>query len=265
MAPCSAAPTRAVTAPRWGSDVRLVLAAALLAALAAVPAAAADWGAISPATSTMESVRAQYGGPTRTEGQKVEGYDTTSWIYEGAQAPAGMTRMVVDFGLLQAGGFKRDVVRSFRLEPHHGVFTRDTILTGWGRPSGYRKEGRRECVRRARHAPRAARGGPSRREAARAPVRLPPPPLGRREPGARRRVANRAQHPRHVAQRRVLAAPLLERAQRLALEVDDREVATVGDGRRLAQGAVAAVAGLHASGERGEPGRPAHVGAVGQH
>ncbi len=141
MAPCSAAPTRAVTAPRWGSDVRLVLAAALLAALAAVPAAAADWGAISPATSTMEGVRAQYGGPTRTEGQKVEGYDTTSWIYEGAQAPAGMTRMVVDFGLLQAGGFKRDVVRSFRLEPHHGVFTRDTILTGWGRPSGYSKEG----------------------------------------------------------------------------------------------------------------------------
>src|SRR5206468_12776938 len=94
-----------------------------------------------PATSTMEGVRAQYGGPTRTEGQKVEGYDTTSWIYEGAQAPAGMTRMVVDFGLLQAGGFKRDVVRSFRLEPHHGVFTRDTILTGWGRPSGYSKEG----------------------------------------------------------------------------------------------------------------------------
>jgi len=121
--------------------VRLVLAAALLAAIAAVPAVAAEWGAIIPATSTMESVRAQYGGPTRTESQKVEAYDTTSWIYEGAQAPAGMTRMVVDFGLLQAGGFKRDVVRSFRLEPHHGVFTRDLVLTGWGRPSGFSTEG----------------------------------------------------------------------------------------------------------------------------
>ena len=121
--------------------MRLVLAAALLAAIAAAPAAAAEWGAIIPATSTMESVRAQYGGPTRTESQKVDGYDTTSWIYEGAQAPAGMTRMVVDFGLLQADGFKRDLVRSFRLEPHHGVFTRDLVLSGWGRPSGYSTEG----------------------------------------------------------------------------------------------------------------------------
>ena len=121
--------------------MRRVLAAALLAALAAVPAVAAEWGAIIPATSTMESVRAQYGGPTRAESQKVDGYDTTTWIYEAAQAPAGMTRMVVDFGLLQAGGFKRDIVRSFRLEPRQGVFTRDVIITGWGRPSGYSKEG----------------------------------------------------------------------------------------------------------------------------
>jgi hypothetical protein len=81
-------------------------------------------------------VRAQYGGPTRTENVKIETYDTTSWIYEGAEAPTGMTRMIVDFGLLQAGGFRRDLVRSFRLEPHPGVFTRDTILTGWGRPTG---------------------------------------------------------------------------------------------------------------------------------
>ena len=104
-------------------------------------ATGAEWGTIVPASSTMESVRAQFGGPTRTEAEKVEGYDTTSWIYEGAQAPAGMTRMVVDFGLLQAGGFQRNLVRSFRLEPHPGVFTRDTILTGWGRPTGVSKEG----------------------------------------------------------------------------------------------------------------------------
>jgi hypothetical protein len=118
------------------------LALALLALLAlGGPVVAAEWGTIQPASSTMDSVRAYYGGPTRTETQKVDGYDTTSWIYEGAQAPTGMTRMVVDFGLLQAGGFQRGVVRSFRLEPHPGIFTRDMILTGWGRPTGFSKEG----------------------------------------------------------------------------------------------------------------------------
>ena len=104
-------------------------------------AGGAEWGTIVPATSTMETVRAHFGGPTRAETQKVESYDTTAWVYEGAEAPPGMSRMVVEFGLLQAGGFKRDLVRSFRLEPHPGVFTRDTILTGWGRPTGFSKEG----------------------------------------------------------------------------------------------------------------------------
>jgi hypothetical protein len=104
-------------------------------------AGAAEWGTIVPATSTTENVRAQFGGPTRTESQKIEGYDTTTWLYEGAQAPAGITRMIVDFGILQANGFRRDVVRSFRLEPKPGVFTRPTVLTGWGSPSGVRTEG----------------------------------------------------------------------------------------------------------------------------
>ena len=111
----------------------------LLAGLAA-PASASEWGTIIPATSTMESVRGQFGGPTRSETQKVESYDTTRWIYEGAQAPMGMNRMTVDFGLLQAGGFTRDVVRSFRLEPYPGVFTRATLLAGWGRPDGVGKD-----------------------------------------------------------------------------------------------------------------------------
>ena len=120
---------------------RLAAAVVALHVLVAGSAAGSEWGTIAPAASTMESVRAQYGGPTRTENQKIESYDTTSWIYEGAEAPTGMTRMVVDFGLLQAGGFRRDSVRSFRLEPHPGVFTRDTIVTGWGRPTGVSKEG----------------------------------------------------------------------------------------------------------------------------
>jgi hypothetical protein len=121
--------------------VRAALAlVAAAAVLAVAPAWAAEWGTIIPATSTTETVRAQFGGPTRTDNQKVEAYDTTSWVYEGAQAPPGMTRMVVDFGILQAGGFRRDVVRAFRLEPKRGVFTRDTILTGWGRPDGVRKD-----------------------------------------------------------------------------------------------------------------------------
>lgn len=100
------------------------------------PAAAAEWGGLVPAASTMDSVRGQFGAPTRTESQKVDGYDTTTWIYEGTVAPTGMSRMVVEFGLLQAGGFQRNVLRSFRLEPHPGVFTRETVLSGWGRPTG---------------------------------------------------------------------------------------------------------------------------------
>jgi len=128
-------------ASRWDTDVRRIALALLLVVALDGSAAAAEWGTIVPGTSSMDSVRAQYGGPTRTETQKLEGYDTTSWIYEGAQAPAGMSRMVVDFGLLQAGGYQRALVRSFRLEPHPGVFTRDTILTGWGAPTGFRKEG----------------------------------------------------------------------------------------------------------------------------
>jgi len=100
------------------------------------PAAAAEWHGLVPATSTMDTVRTEFGAPTRTESQKVDGYDTTTWIYEGTDAPTGMTRVVVEFGLLQAGGFQRNLLRSFRLEPHPGVFTRQTVLSGWGRPTG---------------------------------------------------------------------------------------------------------------------------------
>ena len=55
------------------------------------------------------------------------------------------------------------------------------------------------------------------------------PALGRRrvaqDPRARRRVGERAQHPRDVAQRRALQAPLRDRAPGLALEVEDHPAA----------------------------------------
>ena len=69
-------------------------------------AAASEWGTIVPGTTTMEAVRAQYGGPTKTETQKTDNYDTASWMYEGVQAPVGLLRMVVDFGILRAAGYR---------------------------------------------------------------------------------------------------------------------------------------------------------------
>lgn len=99
------------------------------------PAGAAEWGTISPGTSTTTSVRGQYGAPTRATSLKVESYDTDQWVYEGPQAPVGMRRMTVDFGLLTSTGFRREIVRSVRLDPNPGVFTRETILAGWGQPS----------------------------------------------------------------------------------------------------------------------------------
>lgn len=97
-------------------------------------AAASEWGTIVPGTTTMEAVRTQYGGPTKTETQKTDNYDTASWVYEGVQAPVGLLRMVVDFGILRANGYRRDVVRSFRIEPKPGVFNRKIVLAGWGPP-----------------------------------------------------------------------------------------------------------------------------------
>ena len=122
--------------------MRSRLAGALLAVLlCAAPARASEWGGIVPATSTTETVRAQYGGPTKSQTQKIDNYDTSTWVYEGAQAPTGMTRMVVEFGLLQAGSYRKDVVRSFTLEPKHGIFHRRIVLLAWGTPARVGKHG----------------------------------------------------------------------------------------------------------------------------
>jgi len=114
--------------------VALVLVA-LAVAVAAAPALAAEWGEISPGTTTMTAVRARHGAPTRTTSQKVDGRDTAVWVYEGAQAPVGARRMTVEFGLMTAGGYRADVVRDFRLELTPGAFNRAAVLSGWGTPT----------------------------------------------------------------------------------------------------------------------------------
>ncbi|MBI2206351.1 MAG: hypothetical protein HYU41_21160 [Candidatus Rokubacteria bacterium] len=109
--------------------------------LAIAPALAAEWGSIAPGKSTIESVRATYGQPTRQNTQKVDGYDTTEWLYEGDRAPRGLQRLAVDFGLLTPAGYRPDLVRTMRLDPVPGVFTRETVLLGWGKPHRVGKEG----------------------------------------------------------------------------------------------------------------------------
>ena len=124
--------------------MRRLVATLMLAVALPVAALASEWGTIVPGTSTMDGVRAQYGGPTKSETQKTDNYDTTSWVYEGAQAPVGLLRMVVDFGILQASGYRRDIVRSFRIEPKPGVFHRRMVLAGWGAPERVGKQGETE-------------------------------------------------------------------------------------------------------------------------
>jgi hypothetical protein len=113
----------------------LVLAAAILLACHVGPAASGDWGGIVPGETRMGAVRVKYGAPTRTRKELIESYDTTQWIFEGTQAPPGIRRMIVDFGLRTLTGYSADVVRSLRLEPTPGAFNRAIVLEGWGTPS----------------------------------------------------------------------------------------------------------------------------------
>jgi hypothetical protein len=113
---------------------------ALVLSLAGV-AHAAEWNAIRPGASTQDDVRAQFGQPTRVTSQKVEGYDTGQWLYEGAQAPRGASRLTVDFGILTPQGYKANVVRAMTLIPKPGIFTREAVLTAWGQPEGAKTEG----------------------------------------------------------------------------------------------------------------------------
>jgi hypothetical protein len=119
--------------PSPGRWLEHALVAILVVGLRGV-ASAADWGGIVPGETTVEVVRARFGEPTSATKQKLEKYDSLQWTYEGARAPAGLIRMVVHFGILKPAGFQPGVVRTFRLEPKRGVFTRRAILLGWGKP-----------------------------------------------------------------------------------------------------------------------------------
>jgi outer membrane protein assembly factor BamE (lipoprotein component of BamABCDE complex) len=112
------------------------LLAILVTLVVATAACAAEWDTIRPGESTQAAVREQFGQPTRVTSQKIEGYDSAQWLYEGTQAPRGMTKMTIDFGLLTPQGYKAEIVRVMQLTPRRGVFTRSQILAGWGEPQG---------------------------------------------------------------------------------------------------------------------------------
>ena len=110
------------------------VSAAVVLAIAS-SAHAAEWGAIVPGESAQDAVRTRYGAPTRMASQKVEGYDSPQWVYEGPQAPRGFTRATFEFGILTPKGYRPELVRVIRLEPRPGIFTRTTVINGWGVPT----------------------------------------------------------------------------------------------------------------------------------
>src|SRR5690349_17344742 len=119
---------------------RVAFLVALSALAVAVTAHAAEWGLIRPGVSTKDNVRARYGAPSRVDRQKVDNYDTESWIYEGDKSPAGIARLTVEFGILEQGKYQPDIVRAFRLEPHCSTFNRGVITSGWGFPDRMGRE-----------------------------------------------------------------------------------------------------------------------------
>jgi hypothetical protein len=117
------------------------LAVGLALVIVAGVAHAAEWHAIRPGESTQEAVRAQFGQATKVTSQKVDGYDSAQWLYEGEQAPRGIARMTIDFGILTPQGYKAEIVRVMHLHPKPGTFTRADVLAGWGEPQGIRADG----------------------------------------------------------------------------------------------------------------------------
>jgi hypothetical protein len=121
--------------------IRLIAAVLAFALAAPAAACAASWGGIEPGDTTLEQVRERYGAPSKETKQKVENYDTTTWIYEGPKAPGGINQMVVDFGILKPDGYKPNLVRVFLIEPKPTIFALQTIVDGWGPPSASGNQG----------------------------------------------------------------------------------------------------------------------------
>lgn len=119
----------------------LVTALVLAAGVVCVACAhAAEWGAIVPGTSTMQSVTAMYGAPSKTTTIKIDGYDSAEWVYEDGRTPPGIRRLTIDFGMLKSSTYAPDVVRTFTLEPRPGIFQRPAVVNGWGEPSSVGKK-----------------------------------------------------------------------------------------------------------------------------
>jgi hypothetical protein len=116
-------------------SIRLIAVVLGLALALPASACAAGWGGIEPGETTVDQVRERYGAPSKETKQKLDNYDTTTWIYEADKAPAGINRMLVDFGILKPDGFKPNLVRVFVLEPRPTIFAVQTVVDGWGVPS----------------------------------------------------------------------------------------------------------------------------------
>lgn len=98
------------------------------------PVAAASWGGITPGETTRREVETQYGPPSRERIVVEEGRTLPEWTYTSERTPRGVTRMVVSFGLIRAGAFVPELVRSLALYPEARVFSVRSLTNGWGEP-----------------------------------------------------------------------------------------------------------------------------------
>ena len=110
----------------------LALAAAVLAGTGDL--GAESWGGLTPGETVRAGVEALYGRPSRERSLIEEGRTVAEWTFTGAQAPRGLERMVISFGLMAGGVFVPDVVRAVTLYPKPHVFALRVILGGWGSP-----------------------------------------------------------------------------------------------------------------------------------
>ncbi len=117
---------------RPGGLAGLLTGLALFAWASLAPAA--TWGGITPGQTTRGEVEARYGRPTRERVVTQEGRTGSEWTYAGDQAPRGIDRMVIGFGLLGPQGLVPDLVRSLALYPRARIFSVEFLVAGWGKP-----------------------------------------------------------------------------------------------------------------------------------